>query len=60
MALRLVGYSFDDTTPQDERAAAVRAFHRHFRGIDDGDDPAVTLDAQDARILHALTRLAAR
>ncbi|HET8819231.1 MAG TPA: N-acetylmuramoyl-L-alanine amidase [Xanthomonadaceae bacterium] len=60
MALRLVGYSLDDTTPHDERAAAVRAFHRHYRGIDDGDDPAATLDAQDARILHALVRLRAR
>ena len=54
MALRLLGYSLDDTTPHDERAAAVRAFHRHFRGIDDGDDAAATLDRQDARILHAL------
>lgn len=54
MALRLLGYSLADTTPGDERAAAARAFHRHFRGIDDGDDPGATLDAEDARILHAL------
>ena len=54
MALRLLGYSLEDRTPQAERAAAVRAFHRHFRGIDDGDDPAATLDAEDARLLHAL------
>ena len=54
MALRLLGYSLDDRTPQDERAAAVRAFHRHFRGMDDGDDPGATLDAEDARILFAL------
>ena len=47
LALRLVGY------PTDDMAAAVRAFHRHFRGIDGGAD---TLDAEDARILHALTR----
>jgi N-acetylmuramoyl-L-alanine amidase len=33
----------------------VRAFHRRFRGIDEGDDPAAALDAEDARILHALT-----
>ena len=55
MALRVVGYSLDDTTPHDERAAAVRAFHRRFRGMDD-TDPAATLDAEDARILYALTR----
>jgi hypothetical protein len=29
----------------------VRAFHRHFRG-----DEQDVLDAQDARILYALTR----
>lgn len=56
MALRVLGYSLDDTTPHDERAAVVRAFHRRFRGIDDGDDPAATLDAEDARILYALVR----
>lgn len=45
MALGLVGY------PLDDRAAAVRAFHHHFRGIE-GD----TLDDQDLRILHNLAR----
>jgi N-acetyl-anhydromuramyl-L-alanine amidase AmpD len=43
MALALVGY------PLDDRPAAVRSFHHHFRGID-GD----TLDAQDLRVLYAL------
>ena len=56
MALRLLGYPLADTTPGDERAAAVRAFHRHFRGIDDRDDPAATLDDEDGRILYALVR----
>lgn len=50
LALRLLGY------PTDDLPAAVRAFHRRFRGIDDGDDPGAALDAEDARILHALTR----
>jgi N-acetylmuramoyl-L-alanine amidase len=45
LALRLIGY------PLEDRAATVRAFHRHFRGTE-GD----TLDAEDARILHALTQ----
>lgn len=45
LALRLIGY------PLDDRAATVRAFHRHFRGTETD-----TLDAEDARILHALTR----
>lgn len=40
MALTALGYSLDD------RPAAVRAFHNHFRGI--GGD---SLDADDARIL---------
>lgn len=56
MALRLLGYPLADTTPGGGRAAAVRAFHRHFRGIDDGDDPDATLDGEDARILYALVR----
>jgi N-acetylmuramoyl-L-alanine amidase len=43
MALALVGYSLDD------RSAAVRSFHHHFRGME-GD----TLDAQDMRVLYAL------
>ena len=55
LALRALGYAYDDARP-DSRAAAVRAFHRHYRGREDGDDPAATLDADDARILHALTR----
>jgi N-acetyl-anhydromuramyl-L-alanine amidase AmpD len=49
-ALRLLGYPLE----QDDSAGhadTVRAFHRHFRG-DEND----VLDAQDARILHALTR----
>lgn len=45
-ALRLLGYPLDDT------AAAIRAFHRHFRGI---DSDAGELDAEDARILFSLT-----
>ncbi len=45
LALRLVGY------PLDDRAATVRAFHRHYRGTETD-----ALDAEDARILHALTR----
>jgi N-acetyl-anhydromuramyl-L-alanine amidase AmpD len=50
LALRLLGYPLDqDDTPN--HAATVRAFHRHFRG-DEND----VLDAQDARILFALTR----
>lgn len=49
-ALRLLGYPLEqDDTPG--RTATVRAFHRHFRG-DEGE----VLDAQDARILSALTR----
>lgn len=50
-ALRLLGYPLDqDDTPG--KVATVRAFHRHFRGDEGG-----VLDAQDARILYALTRL---
>jgi N-acetylmuramoyl-L-alanine amidase len=45
LALRLVGYPIDD------RAATVRAFHRHFRGSETD-----MLDAEDARILYALTQ----
>jgi N-acetylmuramoyl-L-alanine amidase len=43
LALAAVGYAIDD------RAAALRAFHHHFRGID-GD----VLDDEDRRILFAL------
>lgn len=48
LAMAAIGY------PLDDRAAAVRAFHRHYRGRDDGDDPQATFDAEDLRILHAL------
>ncbi len=48
LAMAAVGY------PLDDRAAAVRAFHRHYRGRDDGEDPAAGFDAEDLRILHAL------
>ncbi|MBB6242559.1 N-acetylmuramoyl-L-alanine amidase [Rhodanobacter sp. MP1X3] len=45
IALGVIGY------PPDDHAAVVRAFHHHYRGMD-GD----TLDAEDLRILYALTR----
>lgn len=48
MAMAAIGY------PLNDRAAAVRAFHRRYRGRDDGDDPNVRFDAEDMRILHAL------
>jgi N-acetylmuramoyl-L-alanine amidase len=47
LGLQALGY------PLAEPAAAVRAFHRHFRGRDDLGD---TLDADDARILYSLLR----
>jgi len=49
-ALRVLGYPLDDP------AAAIHAFHLHFRGLDvaTGGEPE-QLDAEDARILHALT-----
>lgn len=46
-AMRVFGY------PMDDPAAAIRAFHRRFRGIDSDAD---VLDADDARILYSLTR----
>lgn len=46
-AMRVLGY------PMSDPAAAIRAFHRHFRGI---DSDAGVLDAEDARILFSLTR----
>lgn len=47
LALARFGY------PLDDRAAALRAFHLRFRGIEsDGS----VLDEEDARILHALVR----
>lgn len=52
--LRLLGY------PMEDPAAAVRAFRLHFRGVDvgtdSGGDAGILLDAEDARILHALTQ----
>jgi N-acetylmuramoyl-L-alanine amidase len=45
MAMAAVGYALDD------RAAAVRSFHHHFRAMQ-GD----TLDAQDLRILYNLAQ----
>ena len=45
MALGLVGY------PLEDRTAAVRSFHHHFRGMQ-GD----TLDAEDLRILYNLAQ----
>ncbi len=44
LALRLLGYPLDDP------AAAIRAFHLRYRGID-----TAMLDAEDASILYALT-----
>ena len=52
LAMAAVGY------PLRDRAAAVRAFHRHYRGRDDGVDPQAAFDAEDLRILFALTALA--
>jgi len=34
----------------------MRAFHRHYRGRDDGEDPQAAFDAEDLRILHALSQ----
>ena len=48
LAMAAVGYSLKD------RAAAVRAFHQHYRAQDDGESPQPILDAQDLRILYAL------
>lgn len=45
MALAVIGYALDN------RSAAVRSFHHHFRGMD-GD----TLDDQDLRILQNLAQ----
>ncbi|HVF35971.1 MAG TPA: N-acetylmuramoyl-L-alanine amidase [Candidatus Saccharimonadia bacterium] len=51
LALRAVGYPLDDP------GAALRAFRRRFRGIEaELTDPPPVLDADDARVLHALTR----
>ncbi|MFT4178369.1 MAG: N-acetylmuramoyl-L-alanine amidase [Thermomonas sp.] len=51
LAMAAIGY------PLDNRAAAVRAFHRHYRGRDEDEDPNVVFDAEDLRILHALARI---
>ncbi len=47
LALQVIGYAVDN------RGDTVRAFHHRFRGIDGNE-----LDAEDLRILHALTRSA--
>lgn len=47
-AMALLGY------PLDDRAAAVRAFHRHYRARDDGNDAAATLDVEDLQVLYSL------
>lgn len=57
-ALQRLGYSLEN--PQ----AALHVFRLRFRGMDDGnrnyppkpDAPAAQMDAEDLRILHALTR----
>jgi N-acetylmuramoyl-L-alanine amidase len=49
MAMAVIGY------PLEDRPAAVKAFHNHFRGID-GD----TLDDQDLRILYNLSQMIVR
>lgn len=50
MALSALGY------PADERAAVVRSFHDHYRGADVVGSDAAALDAEDLRILYALSR----
>lgn len=54
LAMARIGYAVEGGP--DDRAASVRAFHRRFRGRDDGDDPRAAFDAEDLRILHALAR----
>ena len=53
-ALRLIGYPLTDPR------AALRAFRLRFRGLDDGERGVAQVppafDAEDLRILHALTR----
>jgi len=46
LAMAALGY------PLDDRAAALQSFRHHFRGLQDDGGP---LDAEDLRILHALT-----
>lgn len=50
LALQAIGYAVAPDPAQ--HAAIVRAFHHHFRGI----EGAPQLDAQDLRVLYALTR----
>lgn len=45
LGLRALGY------PLDDRVATLRAFRRHYRGIEAADTP---LDADDARVIFAL------
>lgn len=49
LAMEAIGW------PLHDRAAAVRAYRRHYRG-----DEADTLDAEDLRILHSLVQQARR
>lgn len=51
LAMQAFGYSLKD------RTAALRAFRMRFRGRDDGAQLAPELDAEDLRILHALSRM---
>ena len=55
LALARIGYPLGNGGIED-RSAAIRAFHRRFRGRDDGENPDAAFDAKDLRILHALTR----
>ena len=48
LALRLLGYQLDDP------AAAIRAFHLHYRPQNSAGIDTTTLDDEDASILHAL------
>lgn len=50
LAMSALGYALDN------RPAALRAFRMRFRGRDDGGELAPQFDAEDLRILHALTR----
>lgn len=50
LAMAAIGY------PLNDRAAAVRAFHRRFRARADGADPHAAFDAEDLRILYALVQ----
>lgn len=50
LALQALGYAVEPDPAQ--RAAVLRAFHHHFRGMEGG----AQLDAQDLRVLYTLTR----